>query len=66
MGGNNSKPAPTCPKGTKLQSVTYNGNGKIKSYKCIPTDTQGAIEEAMSMADKVAGALDKLGHLIGF
>ena len=65
MGGNNSKPAPTCPKGTKLQSATYYGNGKLKEYKCVATDTQGAIEETMSMVDKVAGALDKLGGLIG-
>ncbi len=65
MGGNNSRPAPTCPKGTRLQSATYDGNGKLKEYKCVATDTSSSIEEGASMIDKVASALDKLGGLIG-
>jgi hypothetical protein len=66
IGGNGSKPAPTCPSGTKLDSATYNGNGDLTSYTCKATSTTDKAQEGASLLQKAADVASKIGGLLGF
>ena len=66
IGGNGSKPAPTCPEGTKLDSATYDGNGNLKSYTCKATSTTDTAQEGASLLQKAVDIGSKIGGLLGF